>query len=476
MSFFLLWLCACREGPTDHDCEDEEVEAEVSALSFEGITQLSYDGGSGLQASWEAGTGEGDLGYTAVFEALETGARVSVESEGSTAEAGNLADGQYRSWVVATDEADQSTGEAVTLTQLVSENRLVYRGEVPASENGIPGGADVWGQEEIVVLAGLHSGESFVVVDATDPAAPEVLTRVSGEGFVKDIKIGDGLMFTNGECGCSLDSEQWDAYDKIGARIFDFADPANPVLIGTIGEPSPSVHNLSYGEGVLYLTDNMTRSVAAWDISDPTSPAFLWYWVPPDGGFGGVGNVHDQAWVDGKLYVAFWTGFAVIDVSDPANPVDLVVHYYEPEPACHNVWPSENGSHVFTTDEKVGGYLRIWDISDPENVQQVANFATDLEHSVHNVHVRGDFAFVSYYLDGVIVLDVSDPAAPVEVGRYDTLEEESGQDSGDSGTWPFPSVYDGAWGVWPYGPHLAVGDMRRGLLLLDHVPEVVTQD
>jgi hypothetical protein len=70
------------------------------------------------------------------------------------------------------------------------------------------------------------------------------------------------------------------------------------------------------------------------------------------------------------------------------------------------------------------------------------------------------------------VLDVSEPSQPVEVGFYDTFDED-GPDAADPIHSLVGSRFDGAWGVWPYGPHVAVGDMRRGLILLDYFPDEV---
>jgi hypothetical protein len=429
-----------------------------------------------LIATWDAGTGEGELTYLVTVEGIDTDRLEIVESEDLSASLSGLEDGEYRVWVEATDEAGETTGAEVVLQQLVGENRLVFRSETPLAETGGgQGGGDVWGEGNIVVQAGLRSGVSFMVVDATDPSHPEVLARVSNQGFVKDLKIGDGLLFTNGECGCQIDTPEWEAYDKIGARIFDFSDPANPVLLGTISEPSVSVHNLSYGDGVLYLSDNLSQTVAAWDVQDPTTPTLLWNWTPPE-----EGHIHDQAWVDGKLYVAFWNGFAVLDVSEPtADPVELVVSVPANGGAFHNVWPSADGRYVFTSEERPGGFLRVWDLFAPES--SVGVFLTDPLHVIHNVHVRGNFAYAAWYVDGVVVLDVTEPTSPVEVGRYDTLDEslldpEDPDPEDPEGEPPGPMVFDGAWGTWPFGPHLAIGDMRRGLILADHFPVVVERE
>ncbi len=80
--------------------------------------------------------------------------------------------------------------------------------------------------------------------------------------------------------------------------------------------------------------------------------------------------------------------------------------------------------------------LRIWDYSDPSNPILASTFNTECSastapsancaangtYSVHNVQVesRGNktFAYVSWYSDGMLVLDVTDPSNPVEIARY----------------------------------------------------------
>ena len=88
-----------------------------------------------------------------------------------------------------------------------------------------------------------------------------------------------------------------------------------------------------------------------------------------------------------------------------------------------------------TADTPWGG-IRIWDYSDPENPELVSTFNTTCSaaptpipacnplgtYSVHNVIVETTGnkvrAYVSWYWDGMLVLDVTDPANPTEVARF----------------------------------------------------------
>ena len=94
-----------------------------------------------------------------------------------------------------------------------------------------------------------------------------------------------------------------------------------------------------------------------------------------------------------------------------------------------------------TGDTPWGG-IRIWDYSDPENPVLASLFDTACSaaaspipecdplgtYSVHNVVVETKddkvFAYVAWYWDGMLVLDVTDPYNPVEVARYFDNSEE----------------------------------------------------
>lgn len=86
-------------------------------------------------------------------------------------------------------------------------------------------------------------------------------------------------------------------------------------------------------------------------------------------------------------------------------------------------------------DPSVWSGLRIWDYSDPENPILASTFNTVCSadpyaticdpagtYSAHNVVVedRGSrvMAYISWYSDGMLILDVTDPYNPVEVGRF----------------------------------------------------------
>jgi hypothetical protein len=121
------------------------------------------------------------------------------------------------------------------------------------------------------------------------------------------------------------------------------------------------------------------------------------------------------------------------------------------------------------------GGVRVWDYSDPANPVLASTFntacsaaASPIEgcdpagtYSVHNVVVerqgRRTLAYISWYWDGMLVLDVTDPYNPVEVARFVDNSPEFIERNGGN-----PHDF---WGVWkePRRPWIYGSDRNGGL-------------
>ena len=404
----LAWLACAADAPSD-SVDGTGVAPDL--VSVEAVP-------GGLVARWTPGAGT--LRVTG-------GVDTWLEVDGDETELA-LDDGEYRL---------QFEGSEVFLDQLVGDNRLVYRSQLP-----LPGALDVWGEGDVAVLAGGTSGVEVLVVDVSDPLAPVELARIEGDAEVRDVKLQDGVLYAGSESPPQV-------------TLYDLADPSSPQELAVI---ETSAHNLSVGGGHAYVTDTLF-GLQTYDVTDPSQPA----WIAQGDGT----PPHDVTWVDDTLYVAAVTSFAVWDVTDPADPAVLHEHPLPLDgmPSLHNIWPLGR-DHVITSQEVVGGHLQVWSLTDP--VVEVGRFTLG-DNCVHNVYARGDVVFGAWYTDGVVALDLSDPTSPVELGHYETWV-------GDKPEPDDKPVILGAWGVWPYGEHIVVGDTERGLVVLDFFPRVVTPD
>jgi hypothetical protein len=80
-------------------------------------------------------------------------------------------------------------------------------------------------------------------------------------------------------------------------------------------------------------------------------------------------------------------------------------------------------------------------------------------YTVHNVIVEREKVYVSWYSDGVLVLDISDPYDPVEVARYSPSGADFEEQNG--------GIQD-VWGVYkePRRPWIYASDRNGGLYVL----------
>ncbi|HHS96229.1 MAG TPA: T9SS type A sorting domain-containing protein, partial [Phaeodactylibacter sp.] len=88
--------------------------------------------------------------------------------------------------------------------------------------------------------------------------------------------------------------------------------------------------------------------------------------------------------------------------------------------------------YLVICDEQTGLPMRILNVEDLENPFEVASYTASTESLVHNPYVLGDVLFVSHNGLGLRVLDIADPALPVEVAYHDTYPDG---DSGSHGLW-----------------------------------------
>jgi len=125
----------------------------------------------------------------------------------------------------------------------------------------------------------------------------------------------------------------------------------------------------------------------------------------------------------------------------------------------HSGWTTKDGNYYAFADENHGLAVKIAAVSDPSDITIVATLSSEVDPSsmAHNLIIRDDYLYISYYHDGLQIFDISDPVNPVKVSSYKTYQ-------------PSDHIsYRGAWGVYPYLPSglILVSDMQYGLFVLD---------
>lgn len=140
-----------------------------------------------------------------------------------------------------------------------------------------------------------------------------------------------------------------------------------------------------------------------------------------------------QVWIDGDtLYVGHMSaphGTSIVDVADPRHP--RVVASIDDIPAgwhSHKVRVA-NGTMVVNherlapdADKNFSGGLGIYDVTNPAKPVLLTNWNT-AGSGVHRFSFDGRYAYISPTVEGysgriVMILDLADPAHPVEAGRW----------------------------------------------------------
>lgn len=307
---------------------------------------------------------------------------------------------------------------------------------------GSVGTAGIAEQVEVVGgLAYVALGTSGLdVIDVSDPTTPVSVGAYNTSGISFELDVEGNYCYVADYNG--------------GLAIIDISDPTSPSLATTFAAGG-SVANVVIEGNVAYLSDNANGLVSV-DISDPTSPSLLNN-IP--------GQVGRYVVVAGNLaYLARAGGILEIDVSSPSSlsptanvptggnniysmatdgeylyqcdAVDDVIRVVEvQEPSPLNLVKSYDPGTVERLELRgnilyAGSpVLYAIDVSNPLNPIGLDNLTLSGDF-IEDFDVEGDFVYLAALLDGLCVVDVSDPTAmaiagtlsPIGSGLSETIE------------------------------------------------------
>lgn len=294
-------------------------------------------------------------------------------------------------------EIGQYTGLGSERGQVVDESE-----EVIADDEWGAVDLDVDGSYAYFVVR-TDRGHALQVVDVGDPTHPRLVSTLPHPWRSLDdnvnIRVIDGHVYIAGS--------------RAGLRVIRVADPAAPTEVGAVDTPD-LIWDVAVDGHLAYAVAS-EYGLRIVDISDPSAPVEIGSLHP-----GWYGWTVDVA--DGYAYVGTSEdGLRIVDVRDPTRPNEV---------ASFGLPPVDTGVNELTSridDEQIVGDLAylatsfdtmvILDISNPAVPVQVGNFNTDSDGGA--VHVVGRYGYVVEWSGGLVVVDVTDPTAPREVGRYD---------------------------------------------------------
>jgi hypothetical protein len=297
-----------------------------------------------------------------------------------------------------------------------------------------------------------------------------------------------------------------------GIGLYDVSDPADPVELSLMPIGIFGVHELWLqvrGDKAYVYTAAIFEEVFQFfegiedgspdfriiDVSDPRNPAQVGEWgawkelgidpFPALGSFNFnfvhsvIGNEQGT-----RAYLSYWDlGTVILDVTDVTRPRYLgrTAFAAHEEGNAHSAWLAKGENVLIQTDEDFDpgfftppgteiswGYARLYDISNPAAPAALSTFklptttqfppAAAGDFTVHDPKVVGNTLYLSYYAEGVVVVDITRPAQPAMIGQW--LPEPSAD--------PFGLFFPGeeyafVWGVYPERNYVLASDVNSGL-------------
>jgi choice-of-anchor B domain-containing protein len=349
---------------------------------------------------------------------------------------------------------------------------------------------DIWGYTDLntgreYAFIGVENG--VAILDITDPTAPEQVGAPTGSSTTwRDIEIYQKFDET---------AQRWRAYAYITAdavqdtlMLLDLSGLPNGVERVDFTSDHRSAHtdymlNSDFTYGIAQSSETPVLAIAGsnlnsgnhrlYSLANPRAPALI--------SVSTSGYAHDltsfpikdarkntqcvnaasraacQVLADfNENTVDIW------DVTDPASRQLLVSQAYPNRGFTHSGWWTEDGRYLFLHDELderdlgLNTTVRVFDMSDLRAPALAGSWVGPTRAIDHNGYVRGNRYYFSNYSEGLTVLDITNPIAPIRVGYFDT--------------WPATSEtgFVGAWGTYPFfaSGTIAISDINSGLYLV----------
>jgi hypothetical protein len=378
-----------------------------------------------------------------------------------------------------------------------------------------------WGRPEACPNTGVR------IIDASDPTTPELIGTIAGAeefpgtstdgvwvgavdtpAFTGDVAVVGVRLCDTSELGRIRGGPR-------GLAIYDVTDPGAPELLSMYdsGDRTQGVNDVTAAvrpDGTVVVSVTVMQSyrhtegeLGDWrlvDITDPAAPAALADWdyrmALPEGDPAAVDidrHAHTTTLApDGlSVWVAVWdAGLVMLDLTDDANPV-VAAHVPVAEGDdgnAHSIGYDPVSGVLVRSDEDLDwqaeednatpswGGQTVYDASDLDSITPVGEYATELSDvsegepaaagyfSAHEIILDADLEYLSWYSDGLRIVDLSDPTEPVEIASFvpapavDPQQHFQGQGRGTS----FAMV----WGVKLADGLIYLSDMNSGLWIV----------
>jgi hypothetical protein len=202
-------------------------------------------------------------------------------------------------------------------------------------------------------------------------------------------------------------------------------------VVGRVPIPERGAEVWAHPNGKCVYYSTISDRVYAIDVTEPSKPRIV------DSMKIDARLINDVMTTEDGKYGVFSregssvrkNGIVVFDASDACHPKPIADYTETVSGGVHSSFVYRN--HVFLTDDATGS-LRIISIEDPYHPKEVGRWQTSQSEQsqgryVHDVDVKDGLAYLSYWNDGLVILDVGNglkggtPEKPVIVSqlKYD---------------------------------------------------------
>ena len=284
-----------------------------------------------------------------------------------------------------------------------------------------------------------HCQGGLQVMDVSNPQNPSEMGNLTSPGTAHSLALaGDRLMLTR---------QKERHYYGGELQSIDIANPAAPALLATLESPLNRPENILVQDKTAYIVENYAgidnSALRIVDVSSPTN-------LVPLGSFEVPGKITDADVADSNAYLVEVTrpdpgcqpvggGFRILDVSDPQSPSEIGFF----NDSSWQFWSLDvQGSYAYLLAQDFcpnfyGCTFRLWimDISNPAVPQEAGMYEfygnNDPYGNTIYAVIQGGYAYLALWQNGLIILDISNPANPSLVGSLPSSGAEVVYVAGD---------------------------------------------
>ncbi|HYJ47615.1 MAG TPA: Ig-like domain-containing protein, partial [Pyrinomonadaceae bacterium] len=225
-----------------------------------------------------------------------------------------------------------------------------------------PDGAFLAERPGSYVLTATSGGQTAVATIVVAPRNVGREIQVVGHALLKDTQIAEQWIFGNYAYVSTIS-------DKL--YVYDISDPAKPKQTDSVKVDAHTINDIS---------------------------------VTPDGRVGVLTREGSSNRKDGIVF---------LDTSDPAHPKIISEYTETVTGGVHSAYI--DGHYVYLTDDATGS-MRVIDFADVKHPREVARWQVENPlvttggipggRYLHDVQIKDGFAYLAYWRDGVVILDV----------------------------------------------------------------------